>query len=121
MKRKTKNDVIFFVVLIIILLFMAVLGDKSRPGKSFSESPCLVIQCPEERKRFPLNEDQRFSIGTHTVEIREGAVRVSEALCPLKICEKQGWVKEGVIICAPFKTVFIVGAEGKEAYDAISY
>jgi len=121
MKSKTKNDVIFFACLIIILFLSALLGFESRPGKSTSGSAYLVIQRPGESKRFSLNENQRFSIGTHTVEIREGAVRVSEARCPLKICEKQGWVKEGVIICAPFKTAFIVGAEGAEAYDVISY
>jgi len=114
-----KNDLLFFVTLFFLMaLFGGVaLRQRERISSAVGE---LVIQRPGETLTVSLDKDRKFSIGTHTVEISGGRVRVTEASCPLKICEKQGWVTEGVIICAPNRTALIVRPAHKEGYDVIT-
>ncbi len=62
---------------------------------------------------FALDKDRTFPVpgpcGETVVEIRGGKVRVKEAHCPNRLCERQGWVKSGVIVCLPNHIVISVG------------
>jgi hypothetical protein len=49
--------------------------------------------------------------GITVIEIRDKRVRVSEAHCPNRLCEKQGWVSRGVIVCMPNRIVISVGGK----------
>ena len=64
---------------------------------------------------FPLDKDTTVAVpgpaGNTLVEIRKGKVRVKEASCPNKLCEKQGWVTKGVIVCLPNHIVITVGGK----------
>ncbi len=63
--------------------------------------------------RYPLDTDRRVEVGSprgrFTVEIKDRKVRVTEASCPNKLCELQGWISRGVIICLPAGITVTVG------------
>lgn len=85
--------------------------------------------------RYPLYNNRLIKIdssinntgdntGGHlTVEIKDRKVRVIHASCSNKLCERQGWIKAGAIVCLPNRISIIVGGydglkNGK--FDAIS-
>jgi hypothetical protein len=67
--------------------------------------------------RYPLDIDRSVRVeGDHgglTVEIKDRQVRVTEASCPKKICERQGWITRGGIVCLPNRISVIVGGPEK--------
>ncbi len=67
--------------------------------------------------RYPLGTDRsvevKSSAGQLTVEIKDKMVRVVHASCPNKLCEAQGWVRSGAIICLPSRISVIVGGYGE--------
>ncbi|HAM50108.1 MAG TPA: hypothetical protein DCP92_05225 [Nitrospiraceae bacterium] len=77
--------------------------------------------------RYPLGADRTVKVespyGHLTVEIKQRKVRVIDASCPNKLCEKEGWVSRGVIICLPNRISVVVGGgvrpDGR-ALDAIT-
>jgi len=68
--------------------------------------------------RYPLDADRTVRIeGAHgalTVEIKGKKVRVIEASCPNRICEMQGWIDKGVIVCLPGRISVVVGGPDKD-------
>lgn len=87
--------------------------------------------------RYPLYNDRIIKIdssinnnnsgnntGGHiTLEIKDGKVRVIHASCANKLCERQGWIKTGAIVCLPNRVSIIVGGYGElknGKFDAIS-
>lgn len=69
-------------------------------------------------RRAPLSEDAEFTIdcgtGSNTITISGGAVRVSAADCPDKVCVHTGAVSHGKIpiICLPHRLeILIVSAD----------
>jgi len=64
---------------------------------------------------FALDKDRTFPVpgpcGETVVEIKDKKVRVREAHCPNRLCEKQGWVARGVIVCLPNRIVISVGGK----------
>ena len=115
-----KNDILFFVILASLMILLGWAASAERQRHLTPSGGELVIERPGQTLRYSLDRDRSFSIGTHTVEISAGRVRVIEARCPLKTCEKQGWVTQGVIICAPNSTAFIVRPAREEYYDVIT-
>lgn len=76
---------------------------------------------------FPINTDRTIPVkGIYwdsVVEIKDKRVRIKEALCPNRICVKQGWISKGVIVCLPNKIVVFVRGKGnnhKKELDAIT-
>ncbi|MGD1076189.1 MAG: NusG domain II-containing protein [Thermodesulfovibrionales bacterium] len=77
--------------------------------------------------RYPLDTDRSVKVegprGFLTVEIKNKKVRVIEASCPNRLCEKQGWISRGAIICLPNRISIVVrGNERPDggALDAIT-
>jgi hypothetical protein len=72
---------------------------------------------------YPLNQNKEIivngKLGEAKIEIRDGKVRILNSPCPLKICEKKGWIskKGDFIICVPNRV--IIKIEGKK-YDAVT-
>jgi len=62
---------------------------------------------------FALDTDRTFQVpgplGVTAVEIKDRKVRVKEAHCPNRLCEKQGWISRGAIVCLPNRLVISVG------------
>ncbi len=77
--------------------------------------------------RYPLQSDRKVNVegasGRLTVEIRNGKVRVVNPTCPNRLCERQGWIIRGVILCLPARIYIIVGEPGRpedRKVDAVS-
>jgi len=76
---------------------------------------------------FALDTDRTFSVpgplGVTIVEIKGRKVRVKEAHCHNRLCEKQGWVARGAIVCLPNRVVISVGGKADntpKGIDAIT-
>ena len=67
--------------------------------------------------RYLLEQDRTVRVespyGHLTVEIRDKKVRVIQASCQNKLCEHQGWITSGAIICLPARISVSVGAPDK--------
>ncbi len=80
------------------------------------------ITCGGETTRYPLSENRTVTC-THggytlTVQIAHGAVSVTSADCPDRVCVKTGEISApaSVIVCVPAEMVIrIVGTEAEEA------
>jgi hypothetical protein len=79
------------------------------------------------RYTFPLDTHKIVRIpgpfGDTVVEVDAGRVRVKEAHCPNRICEKQGWITRGAIVCLPNRIVITVGGESEslpKGVDAVT-
>jgi hypothetical protein len=63
--------------------------------------------------RYQLDTDRLVRVegerGSLNVEIKDRRVRVTGASCPNKLCEHQGWITSGAIICLPARISVIVG------------
>lgn len=77
--------------------------------------------------RYPLASDRLLYVegpyGHLTVEVKDKKVRVFDATCPNKLCEHQGWLTRGAIICLPNRISVIVGGSwdsGDKTVDAIT-
>ncbi len=77
--------------------------------------------------RYPLDANKLVNVrsryGHLIVEIRDKKVRVIDASCPNRLCEGEGWVSMGVIICIPNRISVLVGSPGKQhdrTVDAIT-
>jgi hypothetical protein len=73
--------------------------------------------------RYLLDQDRTVRVespyGHLSVEIREKKVRVIHASCQNKLCERQGWVSRGVIICLPARISVSVGGPEKSGHKGI--
>ncbi len=55
------------------------------------------------------------------IEFDGSRVRVVDSTCPLKLCEKMGWVKPGgTIVCVPNK-VIVTFENVREKYDTMTW
>ena len=67
--------------------------------------------------RYLLDQDRTVRVespyGHLSVEIRGKKVRVIQASCLNKLCEHQGWITRGVIICLPARISVSVGGPEK--------
>ncbi len=67
--------------------------------------------------RYPMDSDRVIRVkGAHgqlTVEIKDHRVRVVDASCPNKLCERQGWITRGAIVCLPGRISVLVGSPEK--------
>ncbi len=63
--------------------------------------------------KYPIDSDKvirvKSSYGQLAVEIKDHRVRVVDASCPNKLCEHQGWITRGAIICLPSSISVLVG------------
>ena len=77
----------------------------------------------ETVRRVPLSEDCEFTIecpsGSNTITVADGAVSVTDADCPDRICVRTGAISGGKIpiICLPHQLEIIV-VSGNSADDA---
>ena len=75
-----------------------------------------VIRCGDVRQELSLDMDGlfRFDGIDAGFEVKNGKIRLTEASCPDKICEKTGYIGSSgqSIICVPNKiTVSVVGSD----------
>lgn len=87
-------------------------------------SKTAVITCGEVKKELSLEKDGIFGSEGAEFEIKDGKIRVVNATCPDKLCEKTGFIGAPgqSIICVPNKITVSVGENNgdkdKESVDA---
>jgi hypothetical protein len=104
-------------ILFILLLFVSFIGIVFMKDVLPRSREVTIEVEGNPAYRYPLDTDRRVEVGTPfghlTVEIRGGKTRVTNASCPNKLCELQGWVSTGVIICLPARVSVVVGGPEK--------
>lgn len=86
-------------------------------------SKTAVITCGDIRRELSTETDGvfRFEGIDAEFEVKDGKIRLINASCPDKLCEKTGFIGSPgqSIICVPNKiTVSVGGDSGKESVDA---
>lgn len=81
-----------------------------------------IYQNGELIRTVPLSEDCEFTVtcaeGSNTVTVKDGAVMISAADCPDKVCVRTGAVSGGAvpIVCLPHRLeIRVVGGDGLDA------
>ncbi len=102
--------------LLFLLLLAASVAGLFYSREAMPQAPDIVITVDgKPQYTLPRDKDRVVTIpgpfGVTVVEIKEGRVRVREAHCPNRLCEKQGWVSRGAIICLPNHIVVTVGGK----------
>jgi len=110
------REIILIIIIIAVSLFYIYYGLKN--DDKYDNK--VVLYNKGDKKVYSLDKNQVIDIGTHKIIIKNSRVRIRDAVCPLKICEKQGWVKDGVIVCVPEKVaVEIYNTDKKKEFDVI--
>lgn len=113
----TRGDLL---VTLMLLIISAVIGFGlwvTSPRPQY----VLVKVDGTELCRLPLDQDRIYSIGdTNIIEISDGAISMTYADCPDKICVHTGKISQSgqAIVCAPNRVVVsITGAsDGADVY-----
>lgn len=119
MKNKTfKNDLIVFVIILIIIggLFLF----KSKQQGSFIE----ITKNKEVYGYYSLDKDQIIDIDhENKVQINNHEVYMIEATCPDKLCIKQGNIekKGATIVCLPHHLVIEIKEGNEQKQDGKVY
>jgi len=119
----TPGDRVLFILLLIISFSGMVFIKEVLP-----QSKDVTIEVEGKLTyRYPLDTDRRVQVespcGHLTLEIKDKKARVTGASCPNRLCELQGWISRGVIICLPSRIIITVGGpeESKDReVDAIT-
>lgn len=120
--RAHKNDIILIAALLALALgAWALVSLTARSG-----GEAVIELDGEELTRLPLSRDAVLTVGegehSNTVAVENGAVRVTQASCPDRICIRRGAISRGgeSIVCLPNRLVVTVtGAEpGADAVAA---
>lgn len=105
----TLADRIIFVILLLASLTGLVFIKEVLP----EDADVRVDVGNKIKYRYPLYNNRLIKIdnpGGHlTLEIKDRKVRVIHASCSNKLCERQGWIKAGAIVCLPNRISIIVG------------
>lgn len=116
MNKKLKADLVLVAAVFTIAAAAGLFMLLSRTEGTYA----VVYVNGEERARYILSEDTTFNFVTpdgasyNTVEIKDGFVRVTEALCPDKVCVRNraiGYSGQR-IVCLPNRLVITI--EGGE-------
>jgi hypothetical protein len=114
-------------VLLLVLLFVSLFGIVFVNDVLPHATEVSIEVEGKVMYRYPLNADRSVKVeGPHghlTVEIKDKKVRVIEASCPNRLCENQGWISRGGIVCLPSRISVVVGGSEKpdgRALDAIT-
>ncbi len=78
-----------------------------------------VIRCGDETHTVSLSTDREFTLeicGDTVFEISDGRIRIKNALCPDKHCEKTGFISSPSesIICVPEKIIITINSSSSD-------
>ena len=100
---RKKADFLLFLIPVLAAVFLFILS--AIQSRQEMQRPHLEIMTGNRVYGvYDLDKDQTIRIGeTNTCEIREGAVRMTEAACPDQICVHSAAIdrKGGSIVCLP--------------------
>lgn len=83
-------------------------------------SKTAVITCGEVQRELSLEYDGVFNVEGAELEVKNGRIRLCNADCPDKLCEKTGFIGAPgqSIICVPRKITVLISGENTD-FDAI--
>lgn len=123
----------FDIIIIVVLVFIAIgsLGVlRLSSDKKYEEKYIEVSVDGELIKTISFddksNNDEftvKTKLGTNTISIQDGEVKIIGADCPDKLCVKDGPISEPgeILVCLPNKVVVEVKGNSKKEVDEISY
>lgn len=126
MKRKKiyfkKWDLVIYSILI---SFFLILGSSISKFKNIKASKAEIYVDNQLKYIYPLEESEKnifvdTEIGGVNVNFKNNMVRVTSSNSPLKLCVKQGWIKNpgDVIVGVPDKLLIkIVGDKNSDTED----
>lgn len=124
MKRLSRNDIIFIVVLVVVVCGVAAVS-YLRPQNTGAQ--VVVTVDGEEYGRYSLDEDIKVPIVQHGVTtnllvIKEGQADMVDADCPDRLCVHQKAISKNheTIVCLPNKVVAEVVGSEESGFDTIA-
>lgn len=117
----TKADKI---LILCIMILSAVLIIPILNGAAGTSAAVVKVQ-NEEVLRIDLSEDGEYSVdgtlGAVNIEVKDGAVRVTQENSPNHLCSKQGFVSDAnvPIVCLPNHTVITIESDEKGSEDVM--
>ena len=113
---KPFEAVIIGIILLGSIAAILIMNRSGSGSPAGGGSRTAVIRCGDVRHELALDEGGlfRFDGIDAEFEVKDGKIRLTEASCPDKICEKTGYIGSSgqSIICVPNKiTVAVVGSD----------
>lgn len=110
---KPLEAVIIALALVGCVVFIFIMN-SSRGAKT------AVITCGEVQRELSLETDGVFKVEGAEFEVKDGRIRLVNADCPDKLCEKTGFIGAPgqSIICVPKKITVQISGESAD-FDAI--
>lgn len=117
-----KYEKIFFSFAIILCLTAIGINYLKKLGNS-DFLIAEVFKNNSKVQEICLDQPQTIVEGAVTLEVKNKAIRVKSADCPLQTCVKTGWISKPaqVIVCLPNKLLIRIKGNKKHNYDATSY
>ena len=114
-------------VVIILVLLALIPVTVLKLGVAGGESDVVEVEAGG-RKVLSLKRSEnglrevRGPLGLTRIEIREGRVRIASSPCPLKICQRAGWIDSAgeIIVCLPNEVVVRLPGSADRDLDALS-
>ena len=121
-KRMTVGDII-----LTVLLASATVASFAAVRFSATDGSTVLVQHDGTTMfNLDLRESRTVSlegsVGSVTVEIRDGRVAVTDADCPNHICVRTGWRSHAgeIIVCAPNKVLVRISARHTDRVRAVT-
>lgn len=124
-RRSFRNDLIVLVILAAVIGGLFLL---QRPWEREAGGVVIITRDGAELSRYPLNEDRLVPIVdengtvTNTLQIQNGAAKMSDATCPDRLCVRQKAIRTDgeTIVCLPHKVVVSIESGVASDLDAIT-
>jgi hypothetical protein len=119
-------------IVVIVALVFITLGSSAaafiNSNKSYNNKYVEIEVKGKLYKKLPLDNsgNERIQIdtdlGSNTIEITNGKVRILDADCPDKICIQDGSISKpgDILVCLPHKVVVNIKGQNSET-DALSF
>jgi hypothetical protein len=123
-KKTIRETTPFDWILLTVLLFFSLSGFVF-VKKLIPAGDAVIIEVNGKKAyQLSIGEDRivdvRGAQGITRVEIKDQRVRVVDSECPQKICVRQGWIRQGAIICLPNRVVVTIEGDEERKIDAIT-
>lgn len=112
---------------IILILLALIPVTVLKLGTAGGESAVVEVEVQGRRTLSLPRSESGFRevsgpLGLTRIEIREGRVRVVSSPCPLKICQRAGWIDSAgeIIVCLPNEVVVRLPGRADGDLDALS-